>query len=220
MKDLSLRTMEARSWRARQQGGLMDILFGFLLLGICIAALTDTWGVPSWGRIPVLAAVQFTGVGVFWFLQRRYLLPRLGNVRYGERRQHRIRFTRFALAICVALTAALVVLTALSRRLGISFLGNGSAVTVWAVSAAVVLVPIGVVALVRESPRLVLYGGLIIAGEFLLMVVRVTDFLPLADVLIFGVGSLTAFAIGIPIFVRFLQSTPIPEIHEEEIPCS
>ena len=188
--------------------GLMDILFGFMLLGASISALVGLRETPDWLRILSLSTIQFGGVGFVVWMRRREVYPRIGHVKFAAKRTRRTRSVRIVLAACVAITVLLVVLTALSRRLGFSFLGDTGALTAWAMISAVIMVPIGALAIFLDYPRLLLHGSLFVVAEFCLLVIGLENVTSYAGPIVFGVGSLVSFGIGIPIFARFLRSVP------------
>jgi len=208
MQPINLTDLERRSWRAMNQDGLLDILFGFMLLGASVSALVGLCEPPDWLRIVSLSAIQFGGV--FWMIwaRRRYVVPRVGHVKFSERRVRKTRITRMLLAACVGVTVLLVVLTALSSRLGFSFIGEAGAWGAWGVISAVILVPIAAIAVFLDVPRLVLHGSLFVLVEFFLVVVGLEDASRVAPALLYGAASAISFSIGIPIFVRFLRNVP------------
>jgi len=115
---------------------------------------------------------------------------------------------RLLMVGCVAVTFILVLLTALSSRLGFSIFGRTSALSTWAIITAVIMIPIGGLAYYHDYPRLMLHGSLFVIAEFLHIVVGLPDMCAPSASLVFGIGSLISFGIGIPIFIRFLRTVP------------
>lgn len=208
MTSLRLHDIERHSWRMTRRDGLLDILFGFMLLGACVSAFVGLWDTPDWLRILSLAAIQFGGVGIITLMRKRIVIPRTGHVKFAVRRTRRIRSMRILLGVCVGVTVVLVALTALSRRLDFAFIGDTSALTAWGIISLVIMVPIGALAYFWDYPRLLLHGSLFVVAEFCLVVLYLEKLTPYAGSLVFGIGSLISFSIGIPIFLRFLRSTP------------
>jgi len=214
MKALDLQRIERKSWRMLHRDGLMDALFGVLFLAAAVVGILDQTTVPDALRIVALVVIQFSGVLAMTLLRRRCVAPRLGRVKYAPQRVKRMKSLRILLASCVAVTALLVVLTALSGRLGFSFLGDIGGLHVWAIITAVVVVPIAGLALFLDYPRLLIYAGLFSAVEFLHVVVELPKRVPFGAAYAYGAASIIAFAIGIPIFLRFLRTTPRVETTE------
>jgi len=214
MHVLNLEDLERRSWRAMTRDGLMDVLFGFLLLGASVSALVGLCDPPDWLRIVALSTIQFGGVVWIIWARRRYVAPRVGHVKFAPKRIRRTRTVRIVLAACVTVTVLLVVLTALSSRLGFSLLGEVGSWSAWGVIAAVILVPIAAIAIFLDYPRLLLHGSLFVIVEFFLIVVRLEEATRYAPTLLYGAGSAISFSIGIPIFMRFLRDVPRASLPE------
>jgi len=208
MTSIRLRDIERNSWRMTRKDGLLDILFGFMFLGACVSTFVGLWETPDMLRILSLAAIQFGGVGIIAWLRKRMVIPRTGHVKFAAKRTQSIRFMRILLGICVGFTVVLVALMALSRRLDFAFIGDTSALTAWAIISLVIMVPIGALAYFRDYPRLLLHGSLFVIAEFCLVILGLEELTPYAGPMVFGIGSLISFSIGIPIFVHFLRSVP------------
>ena len=208
MTSIRLHDIERHSWRMTHRDGLMDILFGFMLLGACVSAFVGLWETPKWLVISSLALIQFGGLGFVAWLRKRAVVPRIGHVRFATKRTQRTRTMRILLAVCVGFTVLLVGLTILSRSLSLDFIGDASTLTSWGVISAVIMVPIGALAVFLDYPRLLLHGGLFVTAVFCLVVLGLEDLTPYAGPLVFGIGSLISFSIGIPIFVHYLRSVP------------
>jgi hypothetical protein len=214
MRVLDLQRIERRSWRMLQQDGLMDALFGVLFLAAAVVGILDQTTAPDWVRITTLVVIQFSGVAAMTLLRRRYVTPRLGRVKYSSRRVRNLRTLRLLLAACVLLTVALVVLTALSNRLGFTLFGDVGKLGTWLVISAVVFLPIAGIAFFLDYPRLLIYAALLSAAEFLHIVVELPKRVSYGGAIVYGIASVIAFFIGIPIFVRFLRGTPRMETVE------
>ncbi|MGD9676672.1 MAG: hypothetical protein AB7V19_08310 [Candidatus Bipolaricaulia bacterium] len=212
MESIRLRDIERRSWRAYQQDGLTDVQFGVLLLAGAVMAVLDHAAVPDWIRIMTLAVLALFGVGLVSWMRWRYVMPRLGRARFSTQRVRRTRTMRILLAACVLATVTLVVLTGLSPGLGIPMPGDLGA---WLIISAVILVPITAIAVFLDCPRLLLYGALFAAVEFLHIVVRLPQRVPFAAVFAYGGAACIAFGIGGAIYIHFLRTVARPVLREE-----
>jgi len=212
MNALDLQSMERRSWRLFQRDGLTDALFGAIFLASAVVGILDQTSIADGIRIATLIVIQFGGVLAMILLRKRYVMPRLGRVKYAPRRVRRTRIMRTFLAVCIAITVLLVVLTRLSGTLGFDIFRNMGGFGVWLLISAVVLVPIGAIAYFMEYPRLLLYGGFLSIAEFMHVVVELPKRVAFGAAYIYGAFSIIAFAIGITIFVGFLRSTPRPDV--------
>ena len=66
MDKLSLRTIESKTWKARQQDGLFDMYFGILFLAIGVSAFVEALGAPAPVRLATLVVLQMGGVLFYW----------------------------------------------------------------------------------------------------------------------------------------------------------
>jgi len=201
MENLSLRGLESRTWRANQRDGLFDLFFAVLFLGLGMAALTDWLGAADGLPLLVGAGIQSTGVLLFWLGRRWITVPRVGRVRFAAPRRRRIRTTRIVLTACVAVTAGLVALTALGGLSGRTV----SRLTVSAIAALLVFVPIAAIAYFQDFPRMLVYAALFAAGEVGGTLLEGVNGLPAPRTVAFGVVALVSGAIGTVILARFLR---------------
>jgi len=207
MQDLSLRTMEARSWKARQHDGLFDMYFGVLMMAISISALVEAFGAAPIFRLITLVVLQFSAAGGFALAKRRYATPRIGAVKFSSSRMRRTRVLQGALAACVLLTAVLVALTASGHsplqwfaRLGAYALPTGVAV--------VVGLPLMAIAYFLEFPRILIHASLLMSAGFILTALGYDFMDPFPGAIAFGISGSISLAIGTVIFARFVQRIP------------
>jgi hypothetical protein len=207
MRDLSLRTMEARSWKAWQQDGLFDMNFGILILAIGVSAFVEALGASPPLRLVTLIVLQFGGVLFYWLAKRRYASPRQGAVRFAPPRVRRTYTLRFALAACVLLLAGLVASTAL----GLSPLRWFSQLGAYALPTAIALVvglPLVAIATFLQFPRVLVHAALFIAAGFALTAAGHNFMSPIPGGIAFAACGSTSIAIGAFYFVRFLRHVP------------
>jgi hypothetical protein len=214
MQELNLKRMESRVWKAYQQDGLTDVLFGLLLFSAGVIGALDELAVASWIRLALTIALPFSGVGLIFWMRWRFVAPRLGRVRFSARRTRRTRATRVLLGACVLITVILVVLTALSNRLGFRFIGDIGDVGAWAVIAAVILLPVGGLALALDYPRLLVHASLFVTVEFLHVVVHLPSRVPFGGAIAYAAAASISLTIGITVYLRFVRSVPRPEAEE------
>jgi hypothetical protein len=214
MQDLNLRLLESKTWRANQQDGLFDLFLAVLFLGIALSQVADGLWHSEGASLGVLVGVQSCGAVGLWCARRRITQPRLGVVRFAAERVRRIRTTAIVLAVCVAATLALVVLTAVGGRGGSPFAGPVSRVTVSAIAAGLVLIPLTLMALFLEFPRILAHGVLFAAAEFGGTWLEETA-LPFPRAVTFGAAAVCSAAIGAVLLVRFLRAAQVRMTSEE-----
>lgn len=208
MLDFNLRTMESRTWRANQQDGLFDLFFAVLFLGIALAQMADGWWDNEFATLGLLVGIQSGGAAGLWWARRRITQPRIGVVRFTSARKRRVRTTTVLLALCVAATASLVVLTALSGRGVPPFSHPVSRTTVSAIVAALVLTPLAAMAYFLEFPRILVHAGLFLAAEFGGTWLEHEAALPAPHAVTFGAAAIASGVIGAMLLLRFLRMRP------------
>jgi len=191
----------------RFEDGLWDILLGcvFILLGVY--PVTRRLLGPTWNLVAFLAAMCLL-LAAFVITRRVYSVPRLGLVRFRQRRLTTI--TRLALLVVllslVLATAFIVKVVPHPTLAGAPDWLNRLAVDI--LVSAVIIGFFTVLAHVAGVPRLHLYGWLIglgaLASTALMVYAGLTFNLPLA--LVGGVIIL----VGIGRFAGFLRRYPLP----------
>ncbi len=208
MQNLNLRLLESKTWRANQRDGLFDLFFSALFLGVALSQLADgLWGNDA-VTLAVLICIQFGGALGLWLARRMFTQPRIGVVRFAPPRKRRLRTTSLVLAVCVAITLALVVLTSLSVRVGGPSAGPVSRYTVSAIAAALILLPLAAMAYFLEFPRILIHAVLFVGAEFGGTWLERQTSVPFPRAILFGVAALASAAIGGVLFVRFLRLKP------------
>jgi len=191
-----------------QQNGLFDVFLGVVLLANALSNLLDEVGVASAIRIGATLALYAGGVLGFWLARKKYVVPRVGVVKFGPRRRLRIRQARIALAVSVTLTLVLAALAMISRlplSAGFSALGR------YAPSALIgimVLIPLIALAYALDYPRMVVHGMLFVGAEFATVALGQSTRMLVPGAIAFGVAAAASLSIGLVVFSRFLRSVP------------
>ncbi|MBU0595843.1 hypothetical protein KJ567_04070 [Candidatus Bipolaricaulota bacterium] len=209
MQDLSLRSIESRSWRAHQQDGLFDIYFGLLMLAIAISALVEALGAPDPFRLVALVVLQASAAGGFALAKRRYATPRLGAVKFGTNRRRRSHVLGIALAVCVLVTVGLVVLTAVGGSPLVLFSRLGRYALPTAV-ALVVGIPLATIAVFLQFTRVLVHAAFFVVATFALTASGHGFMDPIPGAIAFGACGSASLTIGLVNFLRFLSERRIP----------
>jgi hypothetical protein len=207
MNELSLRTIESRSWKARQQDGLFDLYFGGLMLAISLSALVEAFGAAPVARLVVLMVLQLSAAGGFALAKRRYATPRMGAVKFGAGRAQRSRILGIALGVCVLVTAALVVLTALGQS-PVDLFSQLGRYALPTVVTLVVGIPLTAVAVFLELGRILFHAALFTAATFALAASGHSFMAPIPGAIAFGISGSISVAVGAVIFTRFVRRIP------------
>ena len=71
--------------------------------------------------------------------------------------------------------------------------------------AAVILVPVGIIALVLDYARLLVHAMLFVTVEFLHIVVRLPDRVPFGGAIAYAAAASISLTIGLTVYARFLR---------------
>jgi hypothetical protein len=209
---LDLKEMERKAFRATYQDGLWDLYFGLIV--VCMSIFVYR---PASGYSPlniVLALCAFgVAYGLFWAGKKFITLPRMGQVRYGAKREKRKRTMIIALSVVVLIQFALFSLQLAAWAnpgFGASINGfikdrNVMDLVVASVGALIVGPSMILVAYFRDFPRGYFIAVMIALAVFLMIYLNQ----PVYPIII---GTLIALP-GLVLFVRFLRNHPL---HREE----
>jgi hypothetical protein len=202
-KEISLRDVENKMFKAVYQDGLVDIAIGgFLLVFVIGPYVTPALG-DLWGSVAVFLPLWLIVYPGLWLIRRYVVRPRLGTVKYGAWRISRLkRFNVLAL-----------VLLSLSAALGVLSLVEFEAVPGWIHSARfsmIFLLTCSLAAYFLNFYRLLGYGVLIalapVVGEVLYQYMNVPHHgFPVT----FGLSAGIIILIGALNFIRFLREHPL-----------
>ena len=126
-----LNQIEKKVFRTTFQDGLLDMYIGLMLVPFIVYTVTE-W-IPS-SFMVILVFLIFYPTLVY--LKRKVILPRTGSIKPGTARRKRLSILAVIICVAVAITAALVLATAL----------RGSIVVVFAVFAVLTVLGTGLVA--------------------------------------------------------------------------
>ena len=157
-KSQDLRDTEKKVFRSVVDDGLWDVLLATLVSMWALAPLLSRWMGDFWSSaafLPVLAVVYL----IVRFLRRRVVEPRVGVVRFGEKRQARLRtFTVVMLVLNIVLFVGGLVAA-------VSPIPRG-----WSVTLGAAIVPLAlfsIAARLLDFPRLFAYGLLLAAAPLI-----------------------------------------------------
>jgi len=191
----ALDRIEKRAFRSAYQAGLVDIMFGSLLLVFAIISVMELLGVSRFYGYPLL----IMPLVVNWAGKRFITAPRLGVVQFGEKRQKRNRTVRL-IGLGMALIMAPVVIIVVKS--------DGLSQQFWMLVAlaGAPLLLLGIYLL--DLGRVWLYAGLllfaIVASEQLAAYLSPEW----SRIVSFGLPGLAISAIGVGMLVKFLNRYP------------
>lgn len=212
MNNLDLKDLEKKAFRSTYQDGLWDIYNGGVVLSL--ASLTSIFDTDS-DAFPFLRfAIFLAGLSlsylVFWAGKKYVTTPRLGQVKFGQRRQKRKRILAVVLGAIVLVQALIVLGTVLlwqnpqwAANLGFDQVNPNLERLIVAVIGALFVGP---------SVSLIAYFNDFMRGYYIAFIISLGVFSLIwfsQPVYVIAAGLLILIP-GIVLFARFLRQHPQP----------
>ena len=201
---INLKEIEKRSHRIYFQTGIYDVAFGVLLLSFAIAPVIR----DAIGRFYIPFVI--IPAPLIILLGMKYLIvPRVGIVKYGEKRESAKKKMRIITVLSTTILAALLALTAAGVFPG--FIGETlSGVMFMLIIGIIVIILMGFIAYIMDFKNMLYYGLAIGIGiptaEFLHGIVGA----PLDSLITFGTLGTLLLIYGLVNLSHFLKKYPIP----------
>ena len=202
---INLQDIEKRSYRAYFQTGLYDVSFGVLILSFAIApVIRDVIGLFYITFVIIPASL------IILLGQKYLIVPRLGIVKFGEKRKSAKKKMRTITVLSTTILTALLALTAAGVFPG--FIGEVlSGVIFMLIIGIIVIIFMGFIAYIMDFKNMLYYGLAIGTGiptaEFLHGVVGA----PLDSLITFGILGSLLLIYGLVNLSCFLKKYPIPK---------
>ncbi|MBN2074373.1 MAG: hypothetical protein JW762_02360 [Dehalococcoidales bacterium] len=210
MNRITLKELERKAFRSTYQDGLWDLYFGLIV--ICISIFLYR---PATGYSPlniVLLSISLIGVyALFWAGKRFITLPRMGQVKFGEKRARRKKTMLIVLGAVILIQILFLVIQFISWRnpefgdMVNTFLKEKNAMdlAVATIGSLFVGPSMILIAYFIDFPRGYFIGVMMALAVFLMILLNQ----PIYAIII---GILIALP-GAVLFVRFLRKYPLHE---------
>jgi hypothetical protein len=205
LPDERLKQLAHKAYLSYHKDGLLDVLIGLGTIGFGMNLATDSSGWMWLSLLPMLVYVP---------LKNRITVPRFGYVRFdSEREARRKRFTSILISGLFALCVVGIGLVLFSGRpapAGVSWIRENT-MLFWGLSAAMLLVLVGLISRILRFAFYALMSLLLTAGAswFGLM-----EFAP---ILILGVVLVIVGAVLLVCFLRKYPLTPEAEVNNARL---
>jgi hypothetical protein len=208
---LDLKELERKAFRSTYQDGLWDLYFGLIV--ICMSVFVYR---PSSGYSPLNIILALCAMGVayalFWAAKKFITLPRMGQVRFGAKREMRKKTLVIVLSVVVLIQVGFLAFQLLAWKnpeLGAklnSFLSDRNLMDMIVASVGALFVgpSMIVVAYFKDFTRGYYIAVMIALAVFLMIYLNQ----PIYPIII---GVLIALP-GLVLFVRFLQKYPLNQV--------
>jgi hypothetical protein len=208
MNQLNLKELERKAFRSTYQDGLWDLYFGLIVICMSVFIYRPASGYSPRNILLALCAMS-VAYCLFWAGKKYVTLPRMGQVKFGARREMRKRTLVIVLGVVVFIQAAFVAFQMLSWAnpvLGVTF----NALLPAKAAGNLLVASVGAL-FVGPSMILVAYFIDFPRGYFIAIMIALAVFLmiylnrPIYPIII---GVLIAIP-GMVLFARFLQKYPL-----------
>lgn len=205
---ITLKDLERKAFRSTYQDGLWDLYFGLIV--ICMAIFLHR---PATGYSPlniVLMSISLVGAyALFWAGKRFITLPRMGQVKFGEKRARRKKTMFLVLGAVVLIQVVFLVIQFVAWRnqefgdMLNTFLKETNAMdlAVATIGSLFVGPSMILIAYFMDFPRGYFIGIMMALAVFVMILLNQ----PIYSIII---GILIASP-GVVLFVRFLQKYPL-----------
>ncbi len=203
---LDLKQIERKAYRSTYQDGVWDIYVGLIAAGLAIYVHRPESGYSA-ANLAWFVATFIVAQVFFWAAKRFITLPRMGQVRFGEIRQHKKKTLAIVLGIVVLIQTGVVGLTTfgwLNPNLGAKLFGEVSLehLAVSALGSLFVGPPMLFIAYINDFPR-GYYSAILLALAVFLMIYFNQ---PVYALIVAGLILVP----GVVLFIRFLRQYPVP----------
>lgn len=202
---ISLKELERKAWRSTFQDGIWDIYLGLLLVAMGALSFMTNRGMPETMSMLIYIGLIIVTLIILWAGKKFITVPRMGRVKFGEKRKARLNWVRLFLVLSVVLGIVAWVATPILISGGISRITLTTFVpALWALNC-IILFSMG--AYFLDFSRLyligILYAIAIPANEVLIEFTNLN-----LSYLTLGLPGLIIVAMGLVVLVRFLHEYP------------
>ncbi len=217
-ESVDLKVLEKKAWRSTFQDGIWDIYFGLLFLGFGFSTLANLMDLPEnqifdLGTIIILLPWNIATV-LFLCLGKKFLtIPRLGFVKFGNKRKKTRKLLLIFLIINVVFALFLLILS----FIGLSgWFQLNPLLDPLIIGLLIITFPLSILGFFLDFYRLIFYSILAGLGFFLSEIFYPITGSPFDIFLSFFLIGFTIVIIGLIYLIKFLQEYPRTKDGKEE----
>ncbi len=202
-ESVDLKVLETKAWRLTFQDGIWDIFFGLLFLGFGFSALANQ--IFDLGTIIILIPWNIATVLILCLGKKFLTIPRLGFVKFGNKRKKTRKFILIFTTINVAFALFLLILS----YIGLSgWFQLNPLLDPLIIGFLVITFPLSIFGFFLDFYRLIFYSILAGLGFFLSELFYPITGSPFDIFLSFFLIGFTIVIIGLIYLIKFLQEYP------------
>ena len=202
-ESVDLKVLETKAWRSTFQDGIWDIFFGLLFLGFGFSVLANQ--IFDLGTIIILIPWNIATVLILCLGKKFLTIPRLGFVKFSNKRKKTRKFILIFTTINVAFALFLLILS----YLGLSgWFQLNPLLDPLIIGFLVITFPLSIFGFFLDFYRLIFYSVLAGLGFFLSELFYPITGSPFDIFLSFFLIGFTIVIIGLIYLIKFLQEYP------------
>ena len=208
MNQINLKELERKAFRSTYQDGLWDIYFGLIVICMSIFLFRPVTGYSPLNIFLMMASMG-AAYALFWVGKRFIILPRMGQVKFGEKRARRKKTMMLILGAVILIQVAF---------LGIQFIGwrnpeFGATLNTFLQEKNAMDLAIATIGSLFVGPSMILIAYFIDfpRGYFIAVMIALAVFLAIylnQPIYPIFIGILITVP-GIVLFLRFLKKYPL-----------
>jgi hypothetical protein len=208
MNQINLKELERKAFRSTYQDGLWDIYFGLIVICMSIFLFRPVTGYSPLNIFLMMASMG-AAYALFWAGKRFITLPRMGQVKFGEKRARRKKTMMLILGAVVLIQVAF---------LGIQFIGwrnpeFGATLNTFLQEKNAMDLAVATIGSLFVGPSMILIAYFIDfpRGYFIAVMMALAVFLAIylnQPIYPIFIGILIAVP-GVVLFLRFLKKYPL-----------
>jgi hypothetical protein len=210
VNDIDLKQLEKKAFRAAHQDGLWDIYIGGVAVSMAVLGYSDASEAFPLLRFGLFLAGLGLSYLIYWGGKRFLIIPRLGQVKFGPKRQK--RKATLVIVLCGIVLIQLIILAGtivlwgnpnMAASLGFTHTARDSERLVVAIIGALFVGP---------STAVIAYFNDYLRGYFIALILSLAVF----ALIWFGqpafliAAGLVIMVPGVILFIRFLRDHPLP----------
>jgi len=208
-KEIDLKALEKKVYRSFFKDGFWDIFIGMLILGFSFSWTRILFEIFAPLDLMIMILIWNTITFLIFFLGKKFITtPRMGIVKFGEKRKARQKRLKIFLLVNVLFGVTVFILTIFGL---LEFLAIAGSLTPLLIGLVSFTIPFSIVAYFLGFNRLYIYS--LMAGFSFFVSEIISQILgsPLDSIIGFGAPGGIIVIIGIVYLLRFLRRYPKPE---------
>ncbi|MFW9950334.1 MAG: hypothetical protein ACFFKA_09465 [Candidatus Thorarchaeota archaeon] len=208
-KEIDLKTLEKKVYRSFFEDGFWDIFIGMLILGMGFSWTRILFVIFEPLDLMIMLIIWNTITFLIFYLGKKFItIPRLGFVKFGEKRKARQKHLKIFLLINVLFGVITFILTFFGL---LEFLAFGGALTPLVIGLISFTIPFSIIAYFLGFTRLYIYaltvGFSFFASDLIFSILGS----PLDSIIGFGIPGGIIVIIGLVYLFKFLHKYPKPK---------